>query len=284
MADFPQIKIKKRKKMIQRYAVEAIYVGDEIDLKLLRNELKQYQFLNRDYPLIIKISPDKYIALTKFGIIVFWNIGERIKKDLLKVFSPYIKSSKYYKIGDFFEKIKIIIGGEVDKVLFSKILINHLYFEKIKVISSVLAQSVALERYEYAVGQFFSTFETIVKKLKESGKIKISSKKILQYIGDALEIKQAAISKIALLDKPSEVWESQELENLYNELYFYFELPDRIDIFNEKINFLSEGTKMMADFLERKTAHLLELIIILLITIELIPYLPNLLDILKLIF
>lgn len=281
----PKLKIKKKNKPIQRYTVEAIYIGDEIDLRALRNELKGYQFLNRDYPLVVKIAPDKYIVLTKFGIIVFWNIiGERFKKEFFKNINKFVKSNTHYNIGDFYEKIKIIIGGEVDKVLFAKILLNSLYFEKIKIISSVLAQSVALERYEHAVGQFFSTFEIIVKKLKETGKVMISSKKISKYVGDALEIKQAAISKIALLDKPLEAWQSQELENLYNELYFYFELPDRIDIFNEKIDFLSEGAKMLADFLENKTAHLLEIIIILLIAIELIPYLPSLIDILKLIF
>jgi len=267
-----KLKIKKRK-VIQKYNVEAVYVGDGLDLRMLKSELKQYQFLNYDHPLVIKFLPDKYIVLTKFGIVVFWNVAERQKKEFFKNIEPYIKSTGRYNLGDFSDKIKIIIGGEVDKVLFEKILVSSLYFSKIKMISFVFAQSVALERYEKEVEEFLEIFGKLVKNLKNDGKISISSKKLLKYIGSALEVKQFAISHLALLDKPEELWESQELENLYNELYFELELPDRLDIFNEKINFLSDGIKLMADTLEKKTAHLLEIIIILLISIEVIPYL-----------
>lgn len=93
-------------------------------------------------------------------------------------------------------------------------------------------------------------------------------KKILSQIGNIFAIKQKTIYYLSLLDKPETVWESHELERLYDKLRFELKLQDRLDILNEKIKFLSEYHQILLNFISTKRSIFLELIIVILIIIE----------------
>jgi uncharacterized Rmd1/YagE family protein len=100
----------------------------------------------------------------------------------------------------------------------------------------------------------------------------LKERKLLSQIGDILSVKQRTISHLSLFDKPETTWERPEIERLYNKLYFEFELPDRFDILNEKIRFLSDHNKILLDFISTQRSNFLEMIIIALILIEILIF------------
>ncbi|MBC7074462.1 hypothetical protein H5T58_03745, partial [Candidatus Parcubacteria bacterium] len=63
-----------------------------------------------------------------------------------------------------------------------------------------------------------------------------------------------------------------EIEKLYDKLSVELDLPDRFDVLNEKIKFLSDHHKILLDFISNQRSHFLELIIIILILIELLIF------------
>src|SRR3989338_8267784 len=140
------IKIAKKLKYTKYYA-ETIYVGEYIDLKKVQENVKKYTYLNRDHPLVIKILKNQFIALTKFGAVTFWNVPEKLRREFLKEIKPCIKSKKNNYSYD--EDTRVWIGGTVDRVTFERVYLYHFGPDKIKIISYVLSQSVALERYEH---------------------------------------------------------------------------------------------------------------------------------------
>src|SRR3989344_3230938 len=259
--------VKKITKNIKlKYVVEAVYVGESIDLKKVQENLKQYSFLNRDHPLVLRILKDQYLVLTKFGVVVFWNLQEKLKKQVIKELTPFVKSKK--ESYPYQEKIKVMVGTVADRVLFGRVDLAELSVDKIKIISYVLSQSAALDRYEDDIVANLLNLEGFMESLKTKGRVMLKERDLLRQIGSTFSVKQTTVAHLSLFDKPDEVWESPELETLYHRLHLEFELQDRFDVLDEKIDFLSENTKMLMDFVIEKRGNFLELIIIILIVVE----------------
>lgn len=263
-----------------KYSVETIYIGESVDLKKVQEGIKHYSFLNRDVPLVMKVLKDQYVVLTKFGTITFWNIPTRLHLQLTKEIQPYVKNKRDNYAYD--EDIKVLIGGSVEKVTFEKVYSESLGVEKIKIISHVLSQSVALERYEDDIEKSLTELEGIVENLKLRGKAFLSEKELLKQIGRVLSVKQTVISHLSIFDKPDEIWESPELERLYNRMDAEYDLRARFDVLDKKANYLSDISKMLMEFLAEKRNAFLETIIIALIVFEIgLWFLPPSAEVLK---
>lgn len=251
------------------FLVEVFYLGESIDLKKVQENLKQYSFLNRDHPLVIRLLDSQLAVLTKFGTVAFWNVGGKLKKQFLQELAPQVRSIKEFY--PHTETTKVIIGGEVERVTFTKVYITNFDVEKIRIISYVLSQSVALERYEKEIEESVQELGVVIENLKSKGRALLRERELLKRIGKVLSVKQVAVAHLSLFDKPDEVWESPELETLYNQMHREYEMGDRFDILDEKINFLSDNAKLLLDFAAEKRNAFLEMVIIALIIIELVP-------------
>lgn len=263
-----------------KYALETVYAGEYIDLKKVQENIKQYSFLNRDHPLVVRLLKEQFAVLTKFGAVTFWNVPYRLRAQFLKELRPYVRAKK--ELYPYDENTKVIVGGEIDKVTFEKIFLSHFDADHIKIISYVLSQSVALERYEDEIETSLSEIGIIVENLKTTGKAMLREKEVLKQIGKVLSVKQTAVAHLSLFDKPEEVWESPELENLYNKLNTEYELRVRFDVLDEKTNYLSDISQMLMNFLAEKRNAFLEMVIIALIVIEIgLWFLPPFPDLVK---
>jgi len=256
------------------FNVDVVYIGESIDLKKTQELLRQYSFLNRDHPLVLRLLDSQYAVLTKFGAVSFWNVGERLKKQFLAELKPCVKSIKEHY--PYKEKTKIKTGVGVEKVTFDVVYLTEFNLQKIKIISYVLSQSVALERYDEEVEGNLNELGAITENLKIKGKPLLQERELLKRVGKVFSVKQIAVAHLSLFDKPDEVWESPELELLYNRLHREYEIADRFDILDEKISFLSDNAKLLMDFIAQRRSAFLEIIIIILIAIGLIPYLIDL--------
>ncbi len=256
------------------FNVDVVYIGESIDLKRAQECLKQFSLLNRDHPLVVRLLDEQYAVLTKFGAISFWNVGEKLKKQFLAevaVCAKSVKESYPYK-----EKTKVATGFEVERVTFDKVYLAELNLEKIRIISYVLSQSVALERYEHEIEKSINELGAIIENLKIKGRPLLRERELLKQVGRVFSVKQVAVAHLSLFDKPDEIWELPELELLYNRLRKEYEIDDRFDVLDEKINFLSENAKLLMDFIAEKRNAFLELVIIILIAIDMIPLAINL--------
>lgn len=269
-----------------KYSAETVYTGESIDLKKIQENVRQYAYLNRDHPLVVRLLKDQYAVLTKFGAVTFWNVPYRLRSEFLKEIQPLVRSKKGAYHYD--EDTKVLIGGEAVKITFDKVFLPKLAVEHIKIISYVLSQSVALERYEDEIETSLSEIGVIVENLKSSGRAMLTEKQLLKQIGNALSVKQTAVAHLSLFDKPEEVWESPELENLYNRMSAEYELQDRFDVLDEKIKYLSDISQMLMSFLAEKQNAFLEKIIIVLIAVDIviwfIPPFPEVVRFIKTLF
>src|SRR3989344_4954841 len=95
-----------------KYGLETVYIGEYIDLKRVQENFKQYNFFNRDHPLVVRLLKDQYAVLTKFGAVTFWNVPNRLRVQFLKELKTYVKAKREYYPYD--EDTKVIVGREAD--------------------------------------------------------------------------------------------------------------------------------------------------------------------------
>lgn len=258
------------RKFKKSFSLVALYLGERIDLKKLQANLKKYPYLIREHPIVLKLALGQYVALTKFGVVTFWNVSKRMREEFIKEISPFIENfSQSYP---FFDTIKVFVGKEVEDVRFGKVYLTKIDKEKVQIISFVLSQSVALEKYETEIDERISEMERIINVLKSGIWRGLKEKNLLAEIGEILAVKERTISHLSLFDKPETTWERPEIERLYDKLSYEFDLRDRLDTLNEKIKFLSDYHKVLLDFVSTQRSNFLELIIIVLILIEVLIF------------
>lgn len=254
------------KKFKKSFSLLCLYLGDRIDLKKLQENLKKYPYLKREHPIVLKLAVGQFAVLTKFGTVTFWNVSKKLQEEFIKEISPFVENfSQNYPFSD---TLKVFVGKKIEDVKFGKIYLTKIDKEKVQIISFVLSQSVALEKYEADIEKRISEMEKVINVLKSGIWRGLKEKKLVSQIGEILAVKQSTISHLSLFDKPDTTWERPEIERLYNKLYYEFELEDRFDILNEKIKFLSDHNKILLDFVSAQKSNFLELIIIILILVE----------------
>lgn len=263
-SNMPRAKAKVKK--INKYKLETRYIGDKIDVKRIFENVKKYKFLNRDHPLIIELAEDKYAVITRFGAISFWNATESLIQEFLREINSYIDTG--ILIHRHTDSLLISIGVEEEKVTFEELFLKDLDVEKIKIISYISAQSVALDRYEEEIDVLLHELGRVVANLKSSGKAMFSQNDILRQVGNVLSVKQTTVSKLSLFDKPDETWQKEEIEQLYNKLRIEYELRDRFEVLNEKMDFLSENNNILLNYLSSQKSNFLEIVVIVLIVVE----------------
>lgn len=258
------------KKARKSFSVFSCYLGEKIDLKKFQESLKKYPYITRDHPIVLKLATGQYAVLTKFGVVTFWNVPKNLREEFIQEISQFVE--EFDKNYPFFDTLKVFTGKEIEDVKFGKVYLTKIDKEKVQVISFVISQSVALERFEKEIEQRVSELERLIGILKSGRITTLREKELLREIGDILAVRQRTISHLSLFDKPETTWERAELERLYNKLFYEFELGDRFDILNEKIRFLADHNKLLLDFISTQRGHFLELIIIILILIELLIF------------
>jgi uncharacterized Rmd1/YagE family protein len=258
------------RKIKKSFSLLCLYLGDGIDLKKMQEKLKKYPYITREHPIVLKLATGQYAVLTKFGTVTFWNVPKGTRNELIKEISPFVEN--FDQNYPYLDTLKVFTGKEIEDVRFGKVYLMKIDKEKVQIISFVLSQSVALERFEKEIEERVSELEKVINILKSGVWRGLGEKRLLGQIGDILSVKQKTISHLSLFDKPETTWERPEIERLYNKLYFEFELPDRFDILNEKIKFLSDHNKILLDFISTQRSNFLEAIIIALILIEILIF------------
>lgn len=95
-------------------------------------------------------------------------------------------------------------------------------------------------------------------------------KTLLELASSLALLRHDLIVELHLLDKPNIVWDDERAERLYNELSIFFELKERFEVVEFKLNLLKDDVTFLTDILNHKKSEFLEWIIIWLIAFEIV--------------
>lgn len=137
------------------------------------------------------------------------------------------------------------------------------------------SQSVKLQYFETIIDALIEKYNPLIQALSHKGEMPISRKQIQQVIGEILGAKSELNLISNFLYHPKYFWQHPTLEEHFSMLERYLHIQRRVNAINHRLDTLNEIFDMFNGYLENRHSHHLEIIIIVLITVEIIIAVMN---------
>lgn len=252
---------------MQQYKLEVWYISDKLKLDVAVKLLGLKVIEQKKDKVVLKVDKMVFIIVYSFGSICFFNV----KKEVVdKIISKFIKSKIYTFRKPISDSYEVVVDHKIkeDIVEFYGVKIPALKRDKIDIISSVVAQSVALDYYNQHIEKVMEELASINKDLQKLGRLKIPRRELIKKNSELSNVISDVIMKTAILEKPAISWEYPNLEELYEKLRSMFELDITFKNLKFKVDYISNELSRLLEIKRSVYEERLEIIIILLIALE----------------
>jgi uncharacterized Rmd1/YagE family protein len=254
-----------------RLPFKAWYFRSTINEEIIRKKFEEFTIEFID-PLVIRIGEKHRLMITSFGAVVFFPFDEGMAKLVTARITETLADP--FVVKEVEDRLIVETGKSEVSFLHNEVWLkdDEVSPLQMRIIAMLLAQSVALDHLDHEADNALKEFELYLNDLRERGRIRIPGTKILKSIGFAMQIRFMVLNNLALFDKPSETWESESIENLYQGMKDFFDIAERQTVLNTKLDFISENTRMLFEVLSSRKSHYLEWIVIILIAVEIVGF------------
>jgi uncharacterized Rmd1/YagE family protein len=196
------------------------------------------------------------------GAVVFFNCDEKTQADCIeqgKKFTTKPKTSAMETEEFELEVEPSLSRHEWGKLAHNKLILQSLDLKSVSVISSVLAQAVALRHFEDEIDKLLENLE----------KSELDALKILK---ESNKVVRDVILTLGLLDhasKSSPAWHEARYHHIWVALRDEFEIEKRWRVLETKTSFLQDNLKFAVELANARTSERMEIAIIALISAEL---------------
>jgi uncharacterized Rmd1/YagE family protein len=241
----------------------ALQIGDRINTAGFEGQLLSTA------PLAIRVGSNGFAVVFRYGVVVF--IG--LTADQEAEFLEKLQTRTFGKITpyeDEWAKIQVAKEGDEPFPVGGPILVRELSVERLLVVADALAKSVVLARDERQVANVFDTIEPFARELGREGRTSRNRTDLLKLLGNALLVQHRLSGRVAVSDKPDVLWDRPDLERLYSRLEDEYELSERAETMNRKLEVIADTATTLSDIIDTKRALRLEIIVIFLIAFEIL--------------
>jgi len=244
-------------------SAHAIQIGDRINTAGFEGEILSTA------PLAMRLGANGLAVVFRYGVAVFLGLtadqeAEFIERLLPRTFGRIAPREEEWA------KVQVAKEGGEPIPAGGPILVREMSVERLLVVSDALAKSVVLGRDEREVANVFDTIEPIARELATSGQASKSRTDLLKLLGNSLLVQHHVSGRVAVGEKPDVLWDRPDLERLYARLEDEYELSERVEILNRKLEVISDTATTLADIIDAKRSLRLELIVIFLIAFEIV--------------
>ena len=248
---------------LTRVAAHALNVGDRINTAGFEKEALS------SVPLALRAGSDGIAVLFRYGVVVFLNMTMEEEAAFLDRLLPRI-GGKLTPPEEEAATVEVLGENEDQVGSGGPIHVREMSMARLLVVSDALAKSVVLAHDEREVAKVFETIEPFVRELASHGKFHRNRRGILKLIGEALLVQHNVSGRVAITDKPDVLWDRPDLERLYARLEDEYELAERVETLNRKLEVIGDTADTLADIIDVSRSLRLEIIVVLLIAFEIV--------------
>jgi uncharacterized Rmd1/YagE family protein len=209
-----------------------------------------------------------FIVVYDFGAVVFFDCSKDERDAFMtKLLASLPPEPHPPLVDDYLVEIR---EGAEPAVTFDRAVLPTLDAHVVELLSLILAQSVAMDYYEEDVAAAYKRVEEFANVLAARGKIPRSEREVHRFVGSILVVRNQIAMTLSLLDAPSATWEREVYDKLYRNLRVAFEIGDRYQTIEHKIQLIQQNLDIIVDLVQYKRAKVLELIVIGLIAFEVV--------------
>lgn len=252
--------------MAQRVKVTAFLIASQLDIKGIKAFLDIKPLADSSSELFYSFSGAKYQYYFNYGVVVFAGYTEDEMKWAAKAITAYQKNPVTTWLRDDHE-IRLEEGSAMI-FDFDEVILDRLDQKVIRIAMFNVAQSVALDYYHDVSDNLLNEVKGFANQLELTGKLKISRKNMMRFIGKALNTQNEIAENIYIFDAPDLVWDDEYLDKLQQGLMKYFDLRVRFNEVEYTLRIIEDNLSVFREIIHQRESNFLEMVIILLILVE----------------
>jgi len=254
--------------MSQIIRLNAFLVANQLDIKAVKSFLEIKPVAESSSELFCSFGENKFQYYTNYGVVVFTGYTEEEIRYAIKTISQY---QRVPVTPNFRDDYQIRVEPNQDlKFDFTEVVVGRTDDKVIRIAMLHLAQSVALDYYNGIGENLLGEIKLFTHQLESTGKLKISRKNMMRFIGKALGTQNDIAENIYIFDTHDLTWEDEDLDKLYQGLMKHFDLRVRFNEIEYTLKIIENNLTVFREILQQRESILLEIIIIILILVEVV--------------
>ena len=252
---------------MNRYQIVSYQAADFFDIKALRPVIPGQLLYKDASELFYQIKEHQLLYLFRHGAVSFFNYTPDEVSSFFALVQPQCRN---FFTSPFTEELIIETNAPENKISFNKIEIENENPEMLRMIMLNVSQSVTLDYYSDQTEKLLEETNSYTQLLASKGRLIISGNKLKRFIGNTLLLKNRIAENLYIFDSPPETWENEQLDKLHNDLKKSFDLQERYRDVAGGLEIVKDNLELFKDILQYRTSLLLEWVVIILITVEVI--------------
>lgn len=244
--------------------IRACHLRENIDIRACREKITEQVISATKTDIFYELQPGKYVFIFNYGVVVFYDLTIQEVDQLMEGLFPEAKKRNLLTDEFAFSKN---VPDEIS-IKFNSLSLRVINEETIKIVMLNLAQSLALSYYDQVSQDLLAQVRQFTNQMEEQGKLKISRKNILKFIGKALNTKNKIAENLYIFDAPPITWNDEYLDKVNTTLSRHFDLGPRYRSIENTFNIVEANLDTYMDLYHHKESSKLEWIIIILILVE----------------
>ena len=245
----------------------AYQIAENTNIKKLKTEYTGFLINSNSFELFYKYEHG-HVFVLNYGVVVFANVDDVQRSTFISLLTKYCLNHLDNRLQEDF----IIDKKEISQPEFSynSLSVNEINDDVIRIAMLQVAQSLALDFYQDVTQQLFDDTVTLTNQLETHGRLRISKRKLLKFIGKTLNTKNRIIDNLYIYDTPPVVWEDEFLGKVNDGLTKTFDISIRFKELEYMLKRVESNLSVFVELANAEESKRLEWIVIVLIFIEIL--------------
>ncbi|RYZ20385.1 MAG: RMD1 family protein [Chitinophagaceae bacterium] len=253
--------------------VQAYQVADSIDIKGFRSLFTADLHYSDADELFYRLAGNEFVYIFKYGVVCFLNCDEVRIGHLLQLVRGLAKNPQDEPLNEDFI---VETHATENRISYSKIEVMRTDVEVLRLVMLNVSQSVALDYFSDHTSALLRETNQHTAHLEQKGRLFISGRKLQRFIARTLMLRNNIVENLYIFDSPPEVWEDEELSRVDVGLKRTFDLQERSRYIVESLQIVKDNLDLFRDIMKYRHSNTLEWIVIILIAIEVMPFIWSL--------
>uniref|UniRef100_M4FB43 DUF155 domain-containing protein n=1 Tax=Brassica campestris TaxID=3711 RepID=M4FB43_BRACM len=214
------------------------------------------------------VSSCRFMVVFQYGSAVLFNVDDNDVESYLDMVRRHASGLlTEIRKDDYAVKEKPLLNEEMRGGP-DYIVLKTLDTDSIRIIGSVLGQSIALDYFVSQVDKLVEEFAGINRGMEITGTFTMHRKKLFQLVGKANSNLADVILRVGLFDRSEIAWREARYAQIYEYLREEYEVTQRFGNLDFKLKFVEHNIHFLQEVMQNRKSDLLEWCIIFLLTIE----------------
>lgn len=246
--------------------VQAFVTESKIDLGKVQSAVNRGKLIRKEPSfLLYEVDPSEYLYIKNYGGIVYFNTSPKIISEI----NDTICHCSETQLSSFEENLTVRISNEdAINANYDELVIPKITLDYVHIICLNISQSAALFHYQNLSDGLLAQTKKYTTELELNGQVSLKRKKLMQFIGAALNLKNKIAEHLYIFDTPNLAWDDKNINKVDQLLNEDLEIKYRYNAIKEQLNIVKENLDHFKDLNLHQHSSNLEWIIIILILFE----------------